>query len=72
MTTTKPTGNAAASAEAPATKKTAAAQVDATTAVPDENHGRGGVYELRDGKRVLVDRTQEAGPEADDTAPQTA
>lgn len=27
---------------------------------PDENHGQGGSYVIQDGKRVLVERTQDA------------
>jgi hypothetical protein len=34
----------------------------------DENHGKGGSYEMRDGVRVLLRRAQPATPDTDSAA----
>lgn len=47
----------------------AGAQVDQTVATQaaaeqDAEHGQGGLYEMRDGRRVLIERTAQEGPAA--------
>lgn len=61
----KATDNQASQASAPAshaTSDTGAAPVvqpaQATPRTPDEHHGQGGLYRVKDGRRVLVEQTQ--------------
>lgn len=67
--------NKAAAAEAEQAGQAPADQADATAAgdtpvavvpapapaAPDEHHGQGGLYVMKGGRRVLAERTQEAG-----------
>lgn len=51
---------AAASADAAAAVAAAVVQSAPAAQAPDEHHGRGGLYTMKDGKRVLVEQTQTA------------
>ena len=49
-----------AAASADAAVAAAVVQSAPTAQAPDEHHGRGGLYTMKDGKRVLVEQTQTA------------
>lgn len=49
-----------AGASADAAVAAAVVQSAPAAQAPDEHHGRGGLYTMKDGKRVLVEQTQTA------------